>query len=85
MEQKRMDADLTDQHVRNFLDCVKSRERCHCDIETGHRSTTFAHLANIALATRSRIEWDAQNERILHNEEANQLMHYEYRSPWTLG
>ncbi len=85
MTQKRMDEDLTDQHVRNFLDCVKSRERCHCDIETGHRSTTFAHLANIALATKSRIEWDAQNERALNNEAANRLLHYEYRKPWTLG
>lgn len=85
VKEKAMDADLTDQHTRNFLDCVKSRERCHCDIETGHRSTTFTHLANIAMATRSRIEWDAKAERILNNEDANKLLQYEYRKPWTLG
>ncbi|MBN2327744.1 MAG: Gfo/Idh/MocA family oxidoreductase [Candidatus Omnitrophica bacterium] len=85
IEQKRMDDDLTDQHVRNFLDCVKSRKACNCDIETGHRSTTFAHLANIALATKSRIEWDAENEKAVGNDEANELLHYEYRKPWTLG
>ncbi|MGC9328062.1 MAG: Gfo/Idh/MocA family protein [Candidatus Hinthialibacter sp.] len=85
IEQKRMDGDLTDQHVRNFLDCVKSRQACNCDIETGHRSTTFAHLANIALATQSRIEWDAKNEKVVGNDEANELLHYEYRKPWTLG
>ncbi len=85
VEVKRMDQDLTDQHVRNFLDCVKSRKRCNCDIETGHRSTTFAHLANIALATKCRIEWDAENERITNNDDANKLLHYEYREPWTLG
>jgi len=45
--------DLTVLHIRNFLDCVKTRQRPHCDIETGHRSTTFALLANMALATRS--------------------------------
>ena len=79
-----MDGDLTEQHVRNFLDCVKSRHRCNCDIETGHRSTSFAHLANIALATKSRIEWDAKSERIINHEAANKLLHYEYRSPWKL-
>jgi hypothetical protein len=42
-------------------------------------------LANISLATRSRLEWDAQQERITNNSEANNLLHYEYRSPWKLG
>jgi hypothetical protein len=79
-----MDGDLTHQHIRNFLDCVKSRARCNCDLETGHRSTTFAHLANLALATRSRIEWDAKNERITNNEQASRLMDYEYRAPWKI-
>ena len=72
------------QHVRDFLDCIKSRKTCHCDLETGHRSTVFAHLANIALQTRSRIEWDAQQERITNNPKANRLLHYEYRAPWKL-
>ncbi|MBP1654957.1 MAG: NADH-dependent dihydrogenase, partial [Bacteroidetes bacterium] len=77
-----MDGDLTHQHIRNFLDCVKSRAKCNCDLETGHRSTTFAHLANLALATRSRIEWDAKKERITNNEAANRLLDYEHRAPW---
>ena len=81
---KRMDGDLTVQHIRNFLDCVKTRRRTHCDMETGHRSTTFALLANIALATKSRIEWDAKNERIVNNKRANELLHYKYRKPWKL-
>ena len=75
----------TGNMVRNFLDCVKSRERCWCDLEEGHRSTTFAHLANIALETGTRIEWDARNERITNNAKANDLLHYRYRKPWTLG
>jgi predicted dehydrogenase len=76
--------DLTVTHIRNFLDCIKSRAKTNCDIETGHRSTTFALLANIALATKSRIEWDPRNERITNNEKANELLHYEYRKPWKL-
>jgi predicted dehydrogenase len=76
--------DLTVLHIRNFLDCVKSRQKPHCDIETGHRSTSFAHLANMALATRSRLDWDPKAERVTNNKEANKLLHYQYRKPWTL-
>jgi predicted dehydrogenase len=77
--------DLTGLHIRNFLDCVKSRQRCHCDMEDGHRSNTFALLANIALATRSRLDWDPKSERVKNNEDANKYLHYEYRAPWKLG
>jgi predicted dehydrogenase len=76
---------LTVQHIRNFLDCVKTRKPTLCDMETGHRSTTFALLANIALATRSRLEWDPEAERITNNKKANNLLHYKYRKPWKLG
>jgi predicted dehydrogenase len=75
---------LTAQHARNFLDCIKSRALPNADVEIGHRSTTFSLLANIALATRSVLEWDAQRETILSPMEANQYLHYEYRKPWKL-
>ena len=71
--------------IRNFLDCVKTRETPWCPLEEGHRSTTFAHLANIALARGKRLEWDATSERFANDEKANDLLHYEYRKPWTLG
>ncbi len=77
--------DMTGLHIRNFLDCVKSRQTTHCDIEVGHRSNSFALLANIAMATRSRLEWDPKAERITNNKDANKLLHYEYRAPWKLG
>ncbi len=70
-------------HARNFLDCVKSRRSPNADVEVGHRSTTFALLANIALATRARLEWDAAAERFTDNDRANELLDYEYRLPWT--
>jgi hypothetical protein len=70
--------------VRNFLDCVKSKDEPWCPIEEGHRSTSFAHLANIALEVGGRIEWDAEKERITNNDKANELLHYEYRKPWKL-
>lgn len=77
--------DSTVHHVRNFLDAVKSRKAPSADIEIGHRSTTMSLLANISLATRARLEWDPERETITSPADANQLLHYEYRAPWTLG
>jgi predicted dehydrogenase len=77
--------DSTAQLVRNFLDCIKSRKTPLCSLEDGHRSTSFAHLANIALKTRERLQWDPVKERFLNSEAANQLLHYDYRKPWKLN
>jgi predicted dehydrogenase len=73
----------TANHARNFLDSVKSRKQTHCPMLEGHRSTTFAHLANISLATKARLNWDAKKERF-DNDEANNLLHYEYRKGFEL-
>jgi predicted dehydrogenase len=77
-------ADSTGTLVRNFIDCIKSRETPLCPLEEGHRSTSFAHLANIALATGERLKWDPEKERFTNSEAANKLLHYEYRNPWKL-
>lgn len=77
-------ADSTSGLVRNFLDCIKSRQNPFCTLEDGHRSTSFAHLANISLEVKQRLEWDAVNERFTNSEKANQLLSYEYRKPWTI-
>jgi predicted dehydrogenase len=79
------EGDSTATLIRNFLDCVKSRQQPWCPLEQGHRSTSFAHLANIALETKTRLLWDAKAERFTNSEKANQLLHYEYRKPWKLG
>jgi predicted dehydrogenase len=77
-------ADSTSGLIRNFLDCIKSRNTPLCTLEDGHRSTSFAHLANIALSTKERLLWDAKNERFTNSKAANELLHYEYRKPWKL-
>jgi len=72
-------------HIRNFLDCIKSREKTNCDVETAHRSTTTALVANIAYKTQQHLTWDRMNERFTNSDEANKYLHYEYRAPWKLG
>jgi predicted dehydrogenase len=77
-------ADSTSGLIRNFLDCIKSRQVPLCSLEDGHRSTSFAHLANIAYVTRERLQWNPDKERFTNSEAANKLLEYEYRSPWKL-
>ena len=71
-------------HWRNFLDCVKSRQRPICDIEIAHRTTTACHLGNIAYLTGRRLQWDREKERITNDADANRLLTRAYRAPWHL-
>jgi predicted dehydrogenase len=82
---KSTDGDLTVQHARDFLDCIRSRRKPRADIEEGHRSTTMSLLSKISLAVKLRIEWDPETEQITNSQQANDMLHYEYRKPWTLG
>jgi len=70
--------------IRNFLDCIKSRETPLSTLEIGHRSTSLAHLATISLITKERLQWDSVNERFINSKEANKLLNYEYRAPYKL-
>ncbi len=71
-------------HIRNFLDCVKSRQQPVENLEVGHHVSTVAHLGNIALRTGRRIVWDAARERVVGDREANRLVTATYRPPWKL-
>lgn len=77
-------AEPTANLVRNFLDCIKSGKAPKIGLEEGHLSTNMAHLATISMITKQRLEWDAEKEIITNSEDANKLLHYEYRKPWKL-
>jgi hypothetical protein len=72
-------------HVRNFLDCIKSRNRSISDVEIGHRSTTAAHLGNIAFRTGQKVFWNPREEKLVRpTAEQTALLGREYRAPWNL-
>jgi predicted dehydrogenase len=72
------------RHMRNFLDCVKSRQRPVSDVEIGHRSTSTAILGNIAYRTGRQLTWDREAETIVGDAEAAQLLDLAYRAPWQI-
>ena len=75
---------LEEQHVRNFLDCVKSRQKPNADVEEGHLSAVMCHLGNLSTRLGRSLTWDSTRERITNDEEANKLLTVSYRKPWTL-
>jgi predicted dehydrogenase len=70
------------QHVRNFLDCVKSRQTPLSDLESGHRVVSACHLANISLRQGRMIRWDSSKEEIFGDAEASKMLVRPYRTPW---
>ncbi len=69
-------------HVRNFVDCIKSRQRPIADIEGGHRTTTSCHLSNLSLRLGRKLRWDVEKEEIVGDAEANAMLVRPYRKPW---
>jgi len=74
--------DQFQRHVRNFLDCVKSRQAPVSDLESGHRVATVCHLANISLRLGRKIRWDAAKEDVVGDPEAARMLDRPYRAPW---
>lgn len=77
--------DLDGAHARNFLDCVKSRQRPNADIEEGHRSAILCHLGNISTRLGRSLKWDPVKEQVPGDAEANAMLSRPYRAPWKLA
>lgn len=73
-------------HVENFLECIKTRQRPYCDLETvGHRASVLCHAGNIAARVGRTLELDPDTEMFIGDKEANSLRtRAEYRKPWQL-
>jgi len=75
---------ISNDHHRNFIDCVKSRKETAAPVEVGHRSTSVCHLGNIAMTLKRKLRWDPDVERFIGSDEANRMLSRSMRSPWHL-
>lgn len=71
-------------HHRNWLDCIRSRQRPVADVEIGARSVSVCHLGNLAYWYRRKLRWDPQAWKFLGDDEANQWLDRTRREPWQL-
>ena len=76
---------VSNNHQRNFLDCVKSRQPTITPVETAHHSAIPGHLGLISMLVGRKIHWDVASEKILGDPEASKLLTRAYRPPWKMG
>ena len=71
-------------HYANFIDCIRSRraQDIHSPIEEAHISTTLVHLANASYRLGRTLRFDAAEEQVIGDEEANRLLRGSYRAPY---
>jgi predicted dehydrogenase len=75
----------SNDHYRNFIDCVLSRKEPIAPAEIAHRSVTICHLGNIAMRLGvSSLKWDPDKEQIIGNDEAAKMLSRPHREPWKL-
>jgi predicted dehydrogenase len=74
----------SDNHIQNFLDCVRSRKDTITPAIVAHHSIMVGHLGMIAMRLGRRVNWDPQKERFINDPEADRLLFRPMRSPWHL-
>jgi len=72
---------LSRDHVRNFLDAVRSRQD---PVEARHRTASICHLGNIAMLLNRKLSWDPTKECFVGDAEAQRMLGRPLRAPWVL-
>jgi predicted dehydrogenase len=70
-------------HWKNFLECIKTRQKPTSEIETCVRSSTVCLLANLSMRYKTRLDWDEPNWTV-KQDAVKPFLKARYRSPWKL-
>ena len=71
-------------HVRNFLDCVKSRGQTAANSQVMRHSHIACHAAALAWILNRKLTFDPAKENFVNDDEANGLCTRPARKPWAL-
>jgi predicted dehydrogenase len=71
-------------HEKNFIECIRSRQRPNADVEIGRLASTICHLGNICTRLRRDLTFDPKTETFGHDKEANAWLTKEYRKAYPL-
>ncbi len=75
----------SNNHQRNFIDCMRSRKETIASAEIGQRSSTICHLGNIAMKLGRKLRWNPETEQFIDDPEANRLLWAPVRAPWIIA
>jgi hypothetical protein len=71
-------------HMRDFLNCIKTRRKPVSHAEVAHRSMSTCHIINISMLLRRNLKWDPVREEFANDPEANRMRSRAVREPWRL-
>jgi len=71
-------------HMRDLLDCVKSRRQTVANPVVMHRSMSTVHAANICMWLKRDMRYDPVKEEFINDPEANRLRSRAMREPWII-
>ena len=73
---------VSNDHMGNFIDCVKTRKAPICPVEVGHRSASLCHLGVISIRLGRKLNWDPVKEQFVSDDEANSMVSRQMRKPY---
>lgn len=74
----------SNNHKRNWIECIRSRKQPIVPPEIGHRTATICHLGNLGYQLRRKLKWDPVKEQFVGDAEANKLTSREPREKWKI-
>lgn len=78
-------SDQENPHAVNFAETIRGQAENAAPMIDGHLTSVACHLGNISVELNRRLQYDADAERFIGDDEANEYLSRPYRAPWTLG
>ncbi len=71
-------------HMKDFVNCIRTRETPISDVFTHHRAITTCHLAGIAARLNRPVAWDATSEQVTGDPIAQAMQKREQRKGYEI-
>ena len=76
---------VSENHHRNFVDCVITRKKTAASVESAHRAASACHLGAIAAKLGRRLKFDPQKENFINDKDADALLMRKFHGGWKLS
>jgi predicted dehydrogenase len=73
---------VSNDHMANFFECVRTRQQPAAPAEIGHRSVTVCHLGVLSMRLGRKLHWDPDQQKFVDDPEANKWLSRPMRAPW---
>lgn len=72
----------SDDHIQNFLDCVRNRKATITPVEVAHHAIMVGHLGDISMKLGKKVYWDNSKEKFINDPQADRFLKRPMRGPW---